>query len=257
MMLPSITLKRDQILVLVVKDFKLKYNSTALGFAWSLVVPFFISLIYYFVFGVMMRWAAENYLLYLVSGNFMWQFFANAVMMNGRVLIGNSVLLKKTSFDRKLLIWGTLFTESIHFILTIPVLIGIMVFYGVTPNWVSIVPNFLMLACLLPFFAVGVGYAYAAVNLYVRDLERIMAIVMMAWLFVSPVFIPISNVPERFLWIYKVNPMAGLLCIWRDIFYEPAFHPERLLYLVPICFGTFFIGRWIFCRLEPRFAEMM
>lgn len=253
----ALALKRDQIFVLVSKDFKLKYNSTALGFAWSLVVPFFTSMIYFFVFGVMMRWRAENYLLYLVSGNFMWQFFANAVLMNGRVMLGNSVLLKKTSFDRGLLIWGTFVTESLHFLLTIPVLAGIMAFYGVAPQWSTVLPNLAMALPLLALLAVGLGYAYAAINLYFRDLERIMGVLMMAWLFMSPVFIPISNVPERFLWIYRLNPMAGILCIWRDIFYQPAFHPERLLGLVPVCLAVFLLGRWIFHRLEPRFAEMM
>lgn len=256
-MTQALALKRDQILVLVAKDFKLKYNSTALGFAWSLVVPVFTSVIYFFVFGVMMRWRAENYLLYLVSGNFMWQFFANAVLMNGRVMMANSVLLKKTSFDRGLLIWGTFVTESLHFLLTIPVLAGIMAFYGVTPRWATVLPNLAMALALLTLLAVGLGYAYAAINLHFRDLERIMGVLMMAWLFMSPVFIPISNVPERFLWIYRINPMAGILCIWRDIFYQPAFHPERLWALAPVCLAVFLLGRWVFRRLEPRFAEMM
>lgn len=253
----TLQLKRDQILVLVSKDFKLKYNSTALGFAWSLIVPLFSSLIYFFVFGIMMRWRAENYPLYLISGNFMWQFFANVVMMNGRVLLRNSTLLKKTSFDRSLLIWGTFFTESLHFLLTIPILLGIMIVYGVVPQWTTLLPNLLVALSLLTLLAVGIGYAYAAINLYFRDLERIMGVIMMAWLFMSPVFIPISNVPEKFLWIYTVNPMAGILCTWRDIFYQPGFHPERFLVLAPVCLIVFLLGRWIFRKLEPRFAEMM
>ena len=250
-------LKRDQILVLIAKDFKLKYNSTALGFAWSLIVPIFTSLIYFFVFGVMMRWRAENYLLYLVSGNFMWQFFANVVLANGRVLMGNASLLKKTSFDRGLLIWGTFFTESIHFLLTVPVLIAIMCLYGIMPQWATIVPNLALAFACLTLLALGISYLYAATNLYFRDLERIMGVVMMAWLFVSPVFIPINNVPERYLWIYEINPMGGILMTWRDIFYEPAFHPERFIVLAPICVAVFLFGRWLFRRLDPRFAEMM
>lgn len=169
----ALTLKRDQISVLIAKDFKLKYNATALGFAWSLIVPFFTSLIYFFVFGVMMRWNAKNYLLYVVSGNFMWQFFANVVMMNGRVLMSNSALLKKTSFDRRLLIWGTFFTESIHFLLTIPVLIGVMWFSGVVPHW-TLPINLVATLLFTLLLSIGVGYAYAAINLYFRDLERIM-----------------------------------------------------------------------------------
>lgn len=251
------SLKRDQILVLIAKDFKLKYNSTALGFAWSLIVPFFTSLVYYFVFGVMMRWDAENYLLYLVSGTFMWQFFSNVVMMNGGVLMANSSLLKKTSFDRGLLIWGTFFTESIHFLLTIPILLLVMWFYGVVPHWPSLPLNLIVSMILLSFFTVGVSYAYAAANLYFRDLERIMNIVMLVWMFLSPVFIPITAVPKQYLWIYDINPMAGIMNIWRDIFYQPGLHTETWITLGLISGLTWLLGRWIFKALEPRFAEMM
>lgn len=256
-MLSQLKLHRDQILVLVSKDFKLKYNSTALGFAWSLIVPFVTSLVYYLVFGVMMRWDAENYLLYLISGTFMWQFFANVVMMNGMVMLGNVALLKKTSFDRRLLIWGTFFTESIHFLLTVPILIGMMLFYQVSPQWVTLFPNILVVITGLTLFSIGLSYAYAAANLYFRDLERIMTIVLMMWMFLSPVFIPVSNVPQAYRWIYNYNPIACLMNVWRDIFYQPGFHPEWFVPVLLVSFGIFVVGRWIFMRLEARFAEMM
>ena len=75
---------RDQIAVLVQKEFKLKYNATALGFAWCLLVPLLMSMVYYVVFGLLMKVGrAPNYLLYLVCGNFLWQFFSSVVMQNG------------------------------------------------------------------------------------------------------------------------------------------------------------------------------
>ncbi|MBQ9693411.1 MAG: hypothetical protein IJV69_01465, partial [Kiritimatiellae bacterium] len=90
-------------------------------------------------------------------------------------------------------------------------------------------------------------------------------IVMMMWLFLSPVFIPFTLVKEKLteagalhlLKIYELNPMTNILCTWRDIFHEPGFHPERFLYMAIISTLVFFIGRWIFQKLEPRFAEMM
>ena len=138
-----IRLYRDQIRVLVLKDFKLKYNSTALGFMWSLLVPALTSVVYYFVFGIMMRFSAENYLLYLMSGTFLWQFFASVVMVNGGILAANAGLLKKTNFNRELLVWGTFFTESIHFLLTVFVLLVMMLCYKVCPQ-VSAPLNFVV-----------------------------------------------------------------------------------------------------------------
>ena len=250
-------LKRDQILVLIDKDFKLKYNSTALGFLWSLLVPMFSSVIYYFVFGIMLRFNVPNYLLYLLSGTFLWQFFAHVVMMNGKVILNNSQLLKKTSFDKRLLLWGTFFTEGIHLLLTVPVLIGIMFFYKVTPDWLTLFPNLVVCLTLLAYFAIGLSYVYAAINIYFRDLERIMSIVMQVWLFATPIFIPEMSVPVKYHWIYKINPMAIIIQIWRNIFYSPGFSLGNWWYVILMSLGMFFLGRWVFDRMQNRFAEMM
>ena len=183
-------LKRDQIWVLIAIDFKLKYNSTALGFAWSLLVPILSSLVYFFAFGVIMRFRAPNYLLYLLCGTFFWQFFSNVVTQNGRCLISNASLLKKTCFERRLLIWGTFFVESIHFLLTVPILFVTMLLYGVKPDLLTILPNFVVCCGLLTLFSMGLSYAYAAANIYFRDLERIIGIIMRLWIYLTPIFIP-------------------------------------------------------------------
>ncbi len=254
-------LKRDQVLVLILKDFKLKYNSTALGFLWSMIVPILSAFVYFAVFSVIVRFKVENYLLYLLSGTFLWHFFSSVIMMNGRVLINNASLLKKTSFDRRLLVWGTFFTESIHFFLTIPILAGIMVLYGVTPQWWSIIPNLMVVFLSTLFIAIGFSYAYAALNLQFRDIERVMSVVMQAWMFLTPVFIPIVVVREKLgenVWMYEtLNPMTGIFCTWRDIFYQPSFHPERFVYILGMSIIIFFIGRAIFKKYEPQFAERM
>ena len=247
-------LKVDQIGVLIAKDFKLKYDSTALGFLWSLLVPTLTSIVYYFVFGIMMRFDVPNYLLYLMSGTFLWQFLANVIVMNGAVLAG---LLKKTSFDRELLVRGTFYTESIHFLLTVPVLFALMLFYRQMPDWMTLVPNFVVCMVSLYFLAVGISYAYAACNLYFRDLERIINIGLMMWMFCSPVFIPVQAFPEKYKWVLDYNPAAMILQVWRDIFYIPGWHPE--CFLKPLLVGVvaFALGRLIFRKMEPGFAEMM
>lgn len=247
----------DQVRVLVSKDFKLKYNSTALGFIWSLMVPLLTSAIYFLVFGIMMRFEAPNYLLYLMSGTFFWQFFANVVTMSGNVMMANSMLLKKTSFNRELLVWGSFCSELIHFGMTIVVLFGLMWFYGVSLDVATIIPNGLVVVVSMVFFTMGISFAYAACNIFFRDLERIIQIVLMMWMFCSPVFIPISMVPQKYLWIYNLNPVAVMLCIWRDVFYCPGWHPQLYFQLLVMSSLMFVVGRRLFKIMEPRFAEMM
>ena len=253
----SFILARDQIWVLIAKDFKLKYNSSALGFLWSLLVPTLTSVVYYFVFGIMVRFDAPNYLLYLMSGTFLWQFFANVIVMNGGVLMGNVGLLKKTSFNRALLVRGTFYTESIHFLLTVPVLFGMMAFYHLAPDFATLVPNFVVAMASLYFFSLGISYAYAACDLHFRDLERMISIFLMMWMFCSPVFLPLTAYPEKYKWVLNYNPLAMILIIWRDIFYTPGWHPALFLPLLAISLVTFFLGRFVFRKMEPGFAEMM
>lgn len=250
-------LTRDQIMVLVIRDFKRKYNSTYLGFFWSLLVPIFTSLVYCVVFQVLIRWSTEHYILYLMSGNFLWHFFNNVITMNGRVLINSAPLLKKTCFDRKFLIYGTFVAEFIHFLLTIPILFGMMCFFKITPQWSTLFINLLSVFVFTSLLCFGVSFLYAAANLYFRDLERVIGVIMMSWMFMSPIFIPMSHIPEKYQIIYQLNPMAGIMCIWRDIFYCPGFHPESFLYLFAVCFVVFLIGYGVFQKCEPGFAEMM
>lgn len=252
-----IRLRVDQLEVLIAKDFKLKYDSTVLGFFWSLLTPMLMSAVYYLVFGVMMRWGGvENYLLYLVSGNFLWSFFSSVVNQCGSVIIRNAPLLKKTNFERWLLIWATFCTEGVHFLLTVPVLIGVMVFFGVVANIYFFVNVSLALFALM-LLSVGIGYLYAAVNTVFRDMAKIIQIVMMMWLYCSPVFVPISRVPENFLPYYELNPMCQILMLWRDAFWSPGFHPERVYVMLPIVAVVFFFGRMVFRRTAPRMAEMV
>lgn len=284
----QVNLAKDQMRVLVAKDFKLKYNSTALGFLWSIIVPIMTGAVYYLVFGILlgmsggaagakgeMAKATPYFLLYLMCGTFLWQFFSNVVMMNGAVLSANGALLKKTSFNRELLIWGTFFTEFIHFALTIPILLIVMICFGICPDFLTMLPNLIVCLGSLTLFAVGLSYAYAACNLFFRDLERIVNIFMMLWMFCSPVFISVTTVPKRFLWLFNLNPMAIILQCWRDIFWSPCFvgadvaadhmyagmthawHPEHYLTMILVSAATCYIGRAIFRKMEPAFAEMM
>ena len=130
-------------------------------------------------------------------------------------------------------------------------------FYKVKFDWLTFAPNLIVCLVLLAYFAIGLSYIYAAINIYFQDLERIMMLIMQMWMFATPIFIPETSIPLKYHWIYKVNPMAGIVQIWRDVFYAPGFHPQNWWYLGLISFAIFFFGRWIFNHMQNRFAEMM
>lgn len=250
-------LQFDQIYILVKKDFKLKYDSTALGMLWSIITPLLMSAVYWFVFGKMMKWGDETYALYVVIGNFIWHYFSSVVVQNGGVLMSNASLIKKTSFDRRLLIWGVYVSETLHFFLTIPVMMGLMFIFRIKPSPLALVTNAFVAGVALMYFSMGISYIYATVNLFFRDSQRIISVLMRIWLFASPVFIPMSRIPEQYMRIYELNPMTQVLMTWRDAFYLPAFHPERYPQMLAVAVAVFLFGRLIFRAQEPKFAEMM
>lgn len=250
-------LKFDQLYILVKKDFKLKYDSTALGMLWSVVTPLMMSAVYWFVFGKMMKWGDGSFALYVVTGNFVWHYFSSVVIQNGGVLMGNASLIKKTSFDRRLLIWGTYISETLHFLLTIPVMLALMFVFHVKPSPLTFIVNTVFAGIALMYFSMGVSYIYAAANLFFRDSQRIISVLMRVWLYITPVFIPVSRIPEQYMGVYELNPMTRILTTWRDAFYQPAFHPERFLQMLAVSVAVFLFGRLVFRSQEPKFAEMM
>ena len=254
-MLRTYLLAFDQTYVLVVKDFKLKYNSTALGFIWSTVTPVAQSLVYYFVFKVIMRFQMENYLLYLLSGMFLWQFFCNCLTVSAGTFLSNASLLKKTAFPREYLVIGALMTELLHFILTIPILLALMAFYGVMPGASLLTLPIVLVNFML--FSLGLAFAIASLNMYFRDLERMLAIALQIWFFLSPIFIPISEIPPKYQTLIMLNPMTSIINAWRDIFFQPSLHLSNIVISSIFAVISLIAGYLIFRWKEPRFAEMI
>ena len=163
-MLTKWLLAKDQISVLISKDFKLKYNSTALGFFWSFGVPIAQSLVYFFAFSVIMRFKVDNYLLYMLSGMFIWNFFCSSVIMSTNTFLSNSELMKKTSFPRHFLVVGAISSELVHFVLTIPILVVLMMFGGVMPSWSCFTIPIVLLNLIM--FTLGCSFFMASINMF-------------------------------------------------------------------------------------------
>ena len=246
---------RDQIIVLVSREFKLKYNATALGFLWSLVTPILQSCVYYFIFKAIIRFDVENYLLFVLSGTFLWQFFCNVTLTSGATFLSNSWVFKKTSVPSFLLVLGILFTELIHLLLVIPLLLIVMCFSGVPPTWsLLLLPLALLNICL---FSLGFSFIYATLNLFFRDLERIMQLLFQVWMFACPVMIPFECVPEKYQPLFRINPMTPILDGWRAIFYRPAFDWTAIGLSFVFAALFFAIGYSVYRSQESKFVELM
>lgn len=254
-MLTKWLLAKDQISVLISKDFKLKYNSTALGFFWSIGVPIAQSLVYFFAFSVIMRFKVENYLLYMLSGMFLWNFFCSSLTMSGSTFLSNSGLMKKTSFPRHYLVIGSISSELTHFVLTIPILIVLMMLGGIMPSWSCFTIPIVLLNLIM--ITLGCSFFMASINMFFRDLERIIGILLQLAFFLLPIIYPMKAIPDKYQIFLRLNPFYYVLQPWRDIFYSPQVNILDNIIGFVLSLLVLFVGYMVYKWKEPRFAEMI
>ncbi len=245
----------EQLYVLVERNFKLKYKSTALGFCWSLLVPLAQAMVYFLVFSNVSRFDIRAYLLYMLSGIFLWHFFTAVMSSSRKCFVGDAALIKKTSFNRALLVVGMTITEFLHLLLTIPILILFMLYYGILPGW-SLLNIFVILPAAF-LFAMGFAFLIATMNLYLRDIERILSVIIHMWFFASPILYTPENVRGGFAKVIQFNPMLYFMTAWRNVFYQPKTGTEYLGIILAMGCAAAVAGYLVYRRCEPDFAEKM
>src|SRR5262249_19816065 len=137
----------DLVFVLVQKEMKVRYKNSVLGYTWSVANPLLFTAVYYVALGVFLRFDIPGYPypLFLIAGQFPWQCVATSVSCAPMVFIGNASLIKKVRFPRNVLVASVVLNDAIHFLLTIPVIVLLLLWYGFVPSW-SWVPGIPLLA---------------------------------------------------------------------------------------------------------------
>lgn len=251
---------RELLFSLTKKELKVKYRGSALGFFWSLLNPILTMLVYSFVFSIVLRAGIKEFAIFLICALLPFNFLSNSVNYGASSIIGNSNLVNKIYFPREIIPLSIVFANLVNFFFELAALFIVLGIMGY---------KFYMYLYLLPiiifiqfFLVVGMTLLVSALNVFFRDLQHLITIIMMVWFFGTPIIYPLSMVPERFQFIIKINPMTIYAAYYRNIFYyvkypEGAGFPDTLgtLGALGITLLIFFIGYYVFKRLEPRFAE--
>jgi len=251
---------RELLFTLTKKELKVKYRGSALGFFWSLLNPILTMLVYSFVFSIVLRAGIKEFAIFLICALLPFNFLSNSVNYGASSIIGNSNLVNKIYFPREIIPLSIVFANLVNFFFELAALFIVLGIMGY---------KFYMFLYLLPvvifiqfFLVVGMSLLVSALNVFFRDLQHLITIIMMVWFFGTPIIYPLSMVPERFQFIIKINPMTIYAAYYRNIFYyvkypEGAGFPNTLetLGALGITLLIFFIGYYVFKRLEPRFAE--
>ena len=255
---------RELIKNLVIRDLKIRYKNSVLGVLWSLFNPLLMTLVFTIVFSFMLRQDTENYPVFFMIGYLPWSFLAASVSTSINSIVGNAPLVKKVYFPREVLPLSGVLSNLVNFLLSLIVLFALIFAFSV-----KLTPAILMLPLIIlaqTFFVLGLGFFLATANVYYRDTQHIMQVVMQAWFFLTPIFYPISTLPQSAeilgmtvniqLWVRRLNPMASLIASYRDVIYRGEFTGlDFFLRTFATCVFTMLVGYYIFCRFSPLFGE--
>ncbi len=246
---------REMIYSLVRKDLRGRYKGSILGFFWTFLNPLLQLIVYTIVFSTIMRMGIEKYYLFLFVALIPWIFFSTSIQGGASCIIAQKSLVTKIYFPREVIPIAHVTSAFVNMLYCF-----VIVFIVVFASKVSV--GFPALLCLPVIMAIqyilalGIAFLVSAVTVYFRDFEHILGIVTMAWMYLTPVIYPITMVPERYMTIFRLNPMTPITIAYRDILYygiRP--HMGTLLQGFGLGVAILIIGLLIFNVLKGHFAE--
>jgi lipopolysaccharide transport system permease protein len=252
----SLQYYRDLITVLTQKELKIRYKRSFLGYLWSIANPLALAIVFFIAFKIFMKIQIENYTLFLISGLFPWQWFSNSVNISAMVFVSNASLIKKVNFRRESLVVAVVLNDMLHFALSIPVIVLVMFFYGLRPSvsWFLGIPLLLIVQFFITF---GVSVAVAAVNLFFRDIERIVSILTTLLFYVTPIIYSEDMVPHAYKKLILLNPLSILMISWRDLFMKGVLDFGNIMVAFLYALAVLVFGYLVYRRLRWRFAEVL
>ncbi len=202
---------RELLYFFVWRDIKVRYKQTAIGAAWAVIQPFMTMVVFSLFFGKLAKMDSHGlpYPIFYYSALLPWMYFAGAVQNATSVVVEQQRVITKVYFPRLVLPLSAVVAGLLDFAISFVVFLGMMAYYRVAPSpAILLFPGFLLLAVLT---ALGVGLWLSALNAIYRDVRYVIPFLVQFWLFASPVAYPSSLVPERWRWLYGLNPMAGVI----------------------------------------------
>ncbi|MBO4292349.1 MAG: ABC transporter permease [Lachnospiraceae bacterium] len=246
---------REMIASLVRRDLKSRYKGSVLGFFWMFLNPLLQLGVYTIVFSTIMRMDIEKFYLFLFVALVPWLFFSTCLSSGAIVVLGQQDMIKKIYFPREVLPIAFTVSQFVNMILSF-----VIIFVVVFLSGIKIMPTallYLPVVMLIEFvMALGIVLIASALTVYFRDLQHILTIISMAWMYLTPVIYPVEMVPKNFLKLFYLNPMTSVTIAYRDILYYGC-PPQMGTLLNAAILGVLVlvIGEILFSRLQRGFAE--
>ena len=238
---------------LVLKDIKLKYRRSFLGYLWSILNPLMIMVIMVIVFSNMFRFDIINYPVYLIIGQTLFGFVSESTNQAMWSITGNAALMKKTYVPKYIFTLSKVTSSFVNTVFSLGAMIIVFVICKIKPN-----TNMLFIPVILfqmYIFCTGLGMILAQGTVFFRDIQYIYLAVLTAWMYLTPIFYPIQQLPLSLQKIIKhFNPLYSYITQFRIIVLEGAFpDPRLILYGFAVAFAVLIVGTIVFFKNQDKF----
>lgn len=266
---------RELLLNLVRKELKIKYKDSTLGFLWSLARPMFLLIIYYMVFGVFLKSGIPDFAIYLFSGLLAFDLFSAVLGGATSSIVGNAGLIKKVYFPREILILSVVGAAIVHWVLQLLVMAGALLI--TQHNVIGLNLLYLPLAFVaLLLFMTALGLLLAAANVYLRDVQHLLELVLLFWFWTTPIVYLVRQAldnlgPYHLAKLYLLNPMAEIVMGFQAALYKTGtvvyqgktvnvlsnthLLGLRLLAVIVASSGLLWFAQRVFARAQGSFAQ--
>lgn len=248
---------RELLVSFFIRDVKIRYKQTVLGFLWAIIQPFFLMVVFSLFFGRLAQIPSDGipYPLFSFAALIPWTLFAEGLTRSSTSMVNNANIMTKVYFPRLIMPISGILSPLVDFTIAFVILLLMMAYYGFVPTVaIVLLPLFILLALMT---SLAVGLWLSALNVKYRDFQYTIPFIIQIWLFLSPVVYPASMIPQQWQFLYALNPMSGVIEGFRWALLGT--NPPQTMILVSVVVVFFLLvgGLFYFKRMEQYFADVV
>lgn len=253
---------RNLLITLAKNDFKEQFLGSYLGIFWAILRPSLFMLIVWFIFSVGFKGHVANsdvpFVLYLMCGYIPWFFFSDAVSGGMNSIVSNKFLVKRVDFRVSILPIVKIISAFFLHVIFIGILIIVFLLHGFRPTiyWLQL-PFYTF---MMFFLVLGISWLISALRVFMKDMAQIIGVILQLGFWVTPIFWSIDKVPEKYMYVLKLNPMVFIVEGYRNSFINEVWFWETYKntpYFLIITAIFLVLGAIVFRKLRPHFGDVL
>lgn len=246
---------REMIKSLVKKELRGRYKGSFLGFLWTFVNPLLQLLVYSVVFSVIVKMGIDNYSMFLFVALVPWIFFSSSITSGSTVILQQQDLVKKIYFPREILPISYVTSCFVNMVFSFMIIFAVIFIgnYGINLKALLYLPVVMAVEYVL---TLGFTFITSSLTVYFRDLEHILNIFSMAWMYLTPILYTPEMIPEEYKQLEYLNPMTAVITAYRDIlFYKKIPRMQTMTEALVVGIASLALGVLLFRKLKKGFVE--